>query len=78
MNRRSFIQAGLVLPVAGRLFAQGVQGDGWRTFEVTTRVEVLKPSGITRVSVPAGTMASMGYFQLGFGLTRSNAAVSCA
>ena len=27
-------------------------GDGWRTFELTTRVRVLKPSGITRVWVP--------------------------
>jgi transglutaminase-like putative cysteine protease len=61
MNRRSFIQAGLVLPVAGRLFAQGVQGDGWRTFEVTTRVEVLKPSGITRVSVPAALTTPTPY-----------------
>lgn len=26
---------------------------GWRTFELTTRVEVLKPAGVTRVWVPA-------------------------
>jgi|SRR6516164_9291503 hypothetical protein len=29
----------------------------WRTFEVTTRVEVLKPSGTTRVWLPAALLA---------------------
>ncbi len=60
-TRRRFIQAGLALPAAGRLFAQGVKGDGWRTFEVTTRVEVLKPSGTTRVSVPAALITPTPY-----------------
>jgi hypothetical protein len=53
MNRRSFIQASLALPATGRLLAQGAKSDNWRTFEGTTRVEVLKPAGTTRVSVPA-------------------------
>jgi transglutaminase-like putative cysteine protease len=32
--------------------AQSAKGGGWRTFEVTTRVEVLKPSGVTRIWAP--------------------------
>jgi transglutaminase-like putative cysteine protease len=60
MDRRRFLQsagalsATLALPNAARAFAFGVpSGDPWRTFEVTTRVEVLKPSGVTRVWLPA-------------------------
>jgi transglutaminase-like putative cysteine protease len=58
MHRRNFIWASLALPHAGRLFAQG---GAWRTFEVTTRVEVLKPSGATRVSVPAALTVNTPY-----------------
>jgi hypothetical protein len=36
----------------GRMFEQGTMSGSWRTFEVTTRVEVLKSSGTTRVWVP--------------------------
>jgi transglutaminase-like putative cysteine protease len=60
MNRRNFIQASLVLPGAARLFAQGAKSD-WRTFDVTTRVEVLKPSGSTRISVPAALTTPTPY-----------------
>ena len=55
MNRRDFIRAGgsvaasIAFPGA-RLLAEA---DGWRTFEVKTRVEILEPSGPTRVWVPA-------------------------
>jgi transglutaminase-like putative cysteine protease len=59
MNRRDFLQtagalsASLAFP-ARRLFALGeTTSDGWRTFEVTTRVEVLKPSGTTFIWLPA-------------------------
>jgi transglutaminase-like putative cysteine protease len=57
MRRREFLQtigvvsANLALSKLG--FAQGRASGGWRTFEVTTRVEVLKPSGPTRIWVPA-------------------------
>jgi transglutaminase-like putative cysteine protease len=63
MNRRNFllsasaVSAGLVFSKAGRLFAEGAAPDGWRTFEVTTHVEVLKSSGITRIWVPAALNA---------------------
>src|SRR5260370_483790 len=63
MNRRDFLQEAGLLSAgsgflnAGRLFAQGAGFAGWRTFEVTTRVEVLKPSGVTRLWVPAPLIA---------------------
>jgi transglutaminase-like putative cysteine protease len=43
------------------LLAQRSSGAGWRTFEVATRVEVLKPSGATRVWVPAALTSEMPY-----------------
>jgi len=58
MNRRDFVRsvgavsAGLALPKTGRLLAEGAP-DLWRTFEVKTRVEILKSSGPIRVWVPA-------------------------
>jgi transglutaminase-like putative cysteine protease len=60
MNRRNFLQstgaicAGLAVTKSIPVFADTLQtGDGWRTFEVTTRVEVLKPSGVTHIWLPA-------------------------
>src|SRR5437763_16257693 len=38
---------------AERLFSQVTTLDRWRTFQVTTRVEVLTPSGTTRIWVRA-------------------------
>jgi transglutaminase-like putative cysteine protease len=63
MNRRNFLQsagavcAGVAFPATERLFAEGSTGN-WRTFEVTTRVEILKPSGVTRVWLPAALVSS--------------------
>ncbi len=62
MQRRDFLRstglacATLALPKAGRLFAESPApstSQAWRHFEVSTRVEVLKPSGVTRVWMPA-------------------------
>ncbi len=59
MDRRDFLRsagivtAGLALRGTDRLFAGDAPPAGWRTFEVVTSVEVLKPSGATRVWVPA-------------------------
>jgi transglutaminase-like putative cysteine protease len=59
MNRRHFLRsAGIVsasftLPKGGHFFSPPPATDAWRTFEVTTHVEVLKTSGITRVWIPA-------------------------
>jgi transglutaminase-like putative cysteine protease len=59
MKRRDFLRsasivcATLALPKAGRLLAEPAPSERWRTFDVITRVEVLKPSGVTRVWLPA-------------------------
>jgi len=59
MNRRDFLRsvgiasASLALPGTGRLFAESAMPGHWRTFEVTTRVEVRNSSGATRVWLPA-------------------------
>jgi len=59
MNRRNFLltasaaSTGLVFPRASRLWAEDIYTAPWRTFDVITRVEVLKPSGMTRIWVPA-------------------------
>jgi transglutaminase-like putative cysteine protease len=56
MNRRHFLQssgavcAGLALTRPGALFADALST--WRTFEVTTRVEVLHPAGATHIWLP--------------------------
>ncbi|HLB87955.1 MAG TPA: transglutaminase-like domain-containing protein [Terriglobales bacterium] len=63
MNRRDFLQSGGIVSVslafakAERLFSQVTMLDRWRTFQVTTRVEVLKTSGTTRVWVPAALIS---------------------
>src|SRR4029077_472742 len=59
MNRRVFLQSGGIVSVSLAfakpecLFSAVTTLDRWRTFQVTTRVEVLKTSGTTRVWVPA-------------------------
>ena len=67
MNRRSFLQsagvvsAGLAFPKAASLLARDTTDStspGWRTFEVTTRVEILKPSGATRIWLPTALTAA--------------------
>src|SRR5262245_11144680 len=60
MHRRTFLQAGaaasLLGPVSRLAVAQQLPFDpkpsGWRTFEVTTRVELQFPEGTSRVWVP--------------------------
>jgi transglutaminase-like putative cysteine protease len=59
MKRRSFLQAAAASPLAlavPRAFAQQAEfaprvGD-WKPYEIATRVEVLKPAGVTRVWIP--------------------------
>jgi transglutaminase-like putative cysteine protease len=63
MNRRDFLQSGGLVSVslafakAARSFSQLTTVDRWRTFQVTTHVEVLKPSGTTRLWVPAALIS---------------------
>jgi transglutaminase-like putative cysteine protease len=64
MNRREFLAytggaaVGVSLSKTHRAFGLDSVPTGWRTFEVTTRVEVLKPSGTTRVWLPAAFLGS--------------------
>jgi transglutaminase-like putative cysteine protease len=68
MDRRMFMRVGAVLPVAAylpqRVFAQQTtfnpQPRAWRTFEITTRVEVAKPAGATRVWIPVPSVVDEG------------------
>jgi transglutaminase-like putative cysteine protease len=67
MNRRDFLRsasivsATVVLPKAGNLFAKRADTKTWRTFEITTRTEVLKPSGPTRIWLPAALINNTLY-----------------
>ena len=59
MDRRDFLRsaglaaAGLAAPGARSSSALIAERDGWRTFEIVTRAEVLEPAGATRLWVPA-------------------------
>lgn len=70
MNRRDFLQSGGLVSVslafakAERLFSQVTTVDRWRTFQVTTRVEVLKTSGTTRVWVPAALISETPFSRI--------------
>jgi transglutaminase-like putative cysteine protease len=67
MNRRDFIRSATIVsataifPNVGRLFAKRADAPTWRTFEVTSRVEVLKPSGPTRIWLPAALINNTSY-----------------
>jgi len=66
MNRRHFLQssgavcAGLALAKSTSLFADTL-ASGWRTFEVSTRVEILKPDGVTHIWLPAALISNTPY-----------------
>jgi transglutaminase-like putative cysteine protease len=59
MNRRDFLRSAsivsayAVIPESRNLFARNATAASWRTFEITTRAEVLEPSGPTRIWLPA-------------------------
>jgi transglutaminase-like putative cysteine protease len=68
MNRRDFLwtagvaSASLAVPKALRRFALPDQaGPGWRTFEVTTTVEILEAAGPTLVWLPAALIRDTPY-----------------
>jgi len=64
MKRRDFLRsaglvsAGFSLPNNSRFLLDDPSSETWRTFEVTTHVEVLKSSGLTRIWVPAALIGS--------------------
>jgi transglutaminase-like putative cysteine protease len=63
MKRRDFLRAAGAV-AGGFTFSSPdllLAGDGWRVFEVTTQVEVLQPSGTTRVWLPAALISNAPY-----------------
>lgn len=77
MNRRDFIKTTSMLPAAAvsampQFVAEALAAstDKWRVFEVTTKVGVLKPAGVTRVWLPL-PMAADNDFQKNLGSTWS-------
>src|SRR5271165_7110384 len=69
MNRRDFLRstsfavASLALSKGELSFAQQASADVWRKFEVTTRAEVLKPAGATKVWLPAALIQETAFQQ---------------
>jgi len=68
MDRRTFLKNGAAAVAAAgltqpfRAFAAEAPGEAkWRTFEVTSRVEIIKPSGVTRAWVPMPVMPDTDY-----------------
>jgi len=67
MDRRAFLKAGATtLAAAGlaRSFGVDAEANGgarWRTFEVTTRLDIVQPSGVTRGWVPLPLMPDTDY-----------------
>lgn len=60
MNRRAFLKTGALIPAAvvlpqtafTRQLPFAPQPEGWRVYEVTTRVEPARPSGVNRAWLP--------------------------
>jgi transglutaminase-like putative cysteine protease len=73
MDRRNFLKSAAAIPAAGslgslsgRAHAQGTpwaDGTRWRSFEVTARIEVAKPEGVTRVWLPLPLAADTDWFR---------------
>jgi transglutaminase-like putative cysteine protease len=58
MKRREFLQASVAVPVlaampsAVRETVAAELGDGWRTYEIVTKVEIARPSGVSKAWIP--------------------------
>ena len=67
MNRRSFLRAngsicaGFALARAMPALANALSPSEWHTFEVVTKVELLKPKGVSRIWLPAALMRATPY-----------------
>lgn len=67
MNRRRFLKASAAVSACsafpGTLSEAwaAMESEKWRTFEITTRVEILKPAGVTRVWLPTPLTAETPY-----------------
>jgi transglutaminase-like putative cysteine protease len=82
MHRRSFLQAGAAATAVSALprisFAQQLpynpKPSDWRQFEITTRVEILKPEGASRAWIPLPSVDS-DYQKVGSNSWSGNASV---
>ena len=67
MNRRRFLKMAVIAPAASRFLeaeahlTPRLEAQGWRTFEVTTDVDVLRSSGRTRIWVPVPLIADTAF-----------------
>ena len=66
IQRREFLKVGAVAPAAAALsglpgWALGAVSPHWRVFEITANVEVLKPSGTSRVWLPVPLIVDTDY-----------------
>jgi transglutaminase-like putative cysteine protease len=67
MNRRNFLRtngticAGWALTKALPVLSDTPSGSRWRTFEVVTRVELLKPDGVSHIWLPAPLIRDTPY-----------------
>jgi len=67
MNRRDFLRAnssvvaGWALSRALPALAHNLPAGGWRTFEVVTQVELLKPNGVSHIWLPAPLVHNTPY-----------------
>jgi transglutaminase-like putative cysteine protease len=62
MKRRTFLESAAASTVAAIAGLRGAEGaPGWRTFEVTTRLDILDASGPTRAWVPLPLMADTSW-----------------
>src|SRR5688500_6249210 len=53
MDRRAFLKSGMATAAVASLpWRDAVADSGWRTFEVTTRVDVSRPQGVSRAWLP--------------------------
>ncbi len=71
MERRTFLKS-ITLPAAGAVVGApsfvrradaSTASAGWRTFEVTTKVDVTDPKGVARVWLPVPLMTDTDYFK---------------
>jgi transglutaminase-like putative cysteine protease len=80
MQRREFLlssaalAAGVAWPDKGMAAFNPSPENGWRTFEVTLRVEVLKPEGATRVWLPLPSVQDKDWIRPMGNLWQGNAA----
>ena len=57
MERRVFLKSSAAMAAVSALpWREALAAADWRTYEVTTRVEVLKPQGVSRVWLPVPTI----------------------